>query len=255
MGEIAARLADVVVVTDDNPRSEDPAAIRAEIVAGRSGYRRRRRRRDRRPARRDPVRRSSCSRAGDAVLIAGKGHETGQEVGGSDFPFDDKAEAPRRALERRVARRERAGVIALTLGRDRRTSSPARSSTATPTSSSPARRPSTPDGSPAAASSSPSRASTSTGTTSPQPRSQPARSPCSRRARSECRPSSCPTRSRRSDGLPITSSSQLTELTVIGITGSQGKTSTKDMRRPAARAQRRDRRAGRQPQQRDRRAR
>jgi UDP-N-acetylmuramoyl-L-alanyl-D-glutamate--2,6-diaminopimelate ligase len=88
MGEIAARLADVVVVTDDNPRTEDPAEIRAALLAGTTdlkaevlevG--------DRRLAIREAVRRA---RAGDIVLVAGKGHETGQEVGTTVHPFDDR---------------------------------------------------------------------------------------------------------------------------------------------------------------------
>jgi UDP-N-acetylmuramoyl-L-alanyl-D-glutamate--2,6-diaminopimelate ligase len=89
MGEIAARLADVVLVTSDNPRSEDPEAIIDEILAGV-------------PAgiaadvSRDPDRRASIHRAiglarpGDVVVIAGKGHERGQEfAGGRVEPFDD----------------------------------------------------------------------------------------------------------------------------------------------------------------------
>lgn len=93
MGEIGARLADVLVVTDDNPRNEKPADIRAELLAGARGTgsdaeiveig-------DRREAIRFAVRRAA---AGDAVLIAGKGHETGQEIEGSIYPFDDRAEA------------------------------------------------------------------------------------------------------------------------------------------------------------------
>jgi UDP-N-acetylmuramoyl-L-alanyl-D-glutamate--2,6-diaminopimelate ligase len=90
MGEIAARLADVLVVTDDNPRSEDPAAIRAALMEGaRSagtgcevvevG--------DRREAISQALQRAS---AGDIVLVAGKGHETGQEVAGVVHPFDDR---------------------------------------------------------------------------------------------------------------------------------------------------------------------
>jgi UDP-N-acetylmuramoyl-L-alanyl-D-glutamate--2,6-diaminopimelate ligase len=92
MGEVAARLADVLVVTDDNPRSEDPSAIRAAMLEG---------------ARRVPdgeradvveigERRSAISEAvrrarpGDGVLVAGKGHEQGQEVGGTVHPFDDR---------------------------------------------------------------------------------------------------------------------------------------------------------------------
>ena len=88
MGEIAARLADVVLVTDDNPRSEEPAAIRAAILAGATEG----------PAevhdvagRREAIRRALAdAAAGDIVLIAGKGHETGQEVAGVLHPFDDR---------------------------------------------------------------------------------------------------------------------------------------------------------------------
>ncbi|MBE7323230.1 UDP-N-acetylmuramoyl-L-alanyl-D-glutamate--2,6-diaminopimelate ligase [Nocardioides sp. Y6] len=88
MGEIAARLADVVVVTDDNPRSEDPAAIRAEVLSGTTdaaaevmeiG--------DRRAAIAAALR---LAGPGDVVLVAGKGHETGQEVAGVVTPFDDR---------------------------------------------------------------------------------------------------------------------------------------------------------------------
>jgi UDP-N-acetylmuramoyl-L-alanyl-D-glutamate--2,6-diaminopimelate ligase len=93
MGEIAARLADVVLVTSDNPRSEDPAEIIAEIVAGIA------------PAERDArtrAVRSIVDRAeaiaeavagagrGDVLVIAGKGHEQGQEfAAGRKLPFDD----------------------------------------------------------------------------------------------------------------------------------------------------------------------
>ena len=86
MAEIAARLADLLVVTDDNPRSEDPAAIRAAMLAGvdtgeaiEVG--------DRRAAIREALRRAE---PGDIVLIAGKGHETGQDVAGVVHPFDDR---------------------------------------------------------------------------------------------------------------------------------------------------------------------
>ena len=87
MGEIAARLADVAIVTDDNPRSEDPAEIRRAVLQGcpeaqEVG--------DRRSAIRLAV---SMMRDGDVVVIAGKGHEQGQIVGGVTHPFDDATEA------------------------------------------------------------------------------------------------------------------------------------------------------------------
>jgi UDP-N-acetylmuramoyl-L-alanyl-D-glutamate--2,6-diaminopimelate ligase len=89
MGEVADRLADVVVVTDDNPRSEDPATIRREILAGLT-------RRDARHVHEEGDRSAAIALAlsgagpGDTVLIAGKGHETGQEVAGTKHPFDDR---------------------------------------------------------------------------------------------------------------------------------------------------------------------
>ncbi|MDX6297597.1 MAG: UDP-N-acetylmuramoyl-L-alanyl-D-glutamate--2,6-diaminopimelate ligase, partial [Nocardioidaceae bacterium] len=102
MGDAAARLADVVVVTDDNPRSEDPALIRAALLAGARGARD-----DAGSAevleiadRREAIERAvSAARAGDTVVIAGKGHETGQEVAGQVIAFDDRAVA-REALTR-----------------------------------------------------------------------------------------------------------------------------------------------------------
>jgi UDP-N-acetylmuramoyl-L-alanyl-D-glutamate--2,6-diaminopimelate ligase len=84
MGSIAARLADVAIVTSDNPRSEDPEAIIDEIVAGGSGFVREV---DRRAAISLAVAEAA---AGDVVVIAGKGHEQGQEfAGGRKEPFDD----------------------------------------------------------------------------------------------------------------------------------------------------------------------
>lgn len=90
MGAEAARRADLLVVTDDNPRTEDPAAIRASILAGTRevstgsvveiG--------DRAEAIAYAVRQA---RPGDAVVVAGKGHETGQEVHGVKHPFVDAA--------------------------------------------------------------------------------------------------------------------------------------------------------------------
>jgi UDP-N-acetylmuramoyl-L-alanyl-D-glutamate--2,6-diaminopimelate ligase len=88
MGEIAARLADVLIVTDDNPRSEDPSAIRAEMLAGtRGGTAEVREVGDRRAAIRTAL---ELAGPGDIVLVAGKGHETGQEIGGVVHPFDDR---------------------------------------------------------------------------------------------------------------------------------------------------------------------
>ena len=88
MGEIAGRLADVLVVTDDNPRGEDPAAIRAAILAGtRNATAEVVEIGDRRTAIREALRRA---RTDDIVLVAGKGHETGQEISGEVHPFDDR---------------------------------------------------------------------------------------------------------------------------------------------------------------------
>ncbi|WP_197516443.1 UDP-N-acetylmuramoyl-L-alanyl-D-glutamate--2,6-diaminopimelate ligase [Mycobacterium sp. E2497] len=90
MGEIAAELADLVVVTDDNPRSEDPAAIRREILAGAAGGAAEVVEiGDRRAAIRHVA---GWARPGDTVLIAGKGHETGQRGATETRPFDDRVE-------------------------------------------------------------------------------------------------------------------------------------------------------------------
>jgi UDP-N-acetylmuramoyl-L-alanyl-D-glutamate--2,6-diaminopimelate ligase len=91
MGEIATRLADAVIVTDDNPRSEAPAAIRAAILAAAPGAREIG---DRGEAIRTAVREL---RPGDVLVVAGKGHETGQTIGVVTLPFSDK-EAVRAAL-------------------------------------------------------------------------------------------------------------------------------------------------------------
>ena len=85
MGEVAGRLADQVIVTNDNPRDEDPAAIAAEIVSGM----------ERRPVveldRATAILHAVWSAdAADVVLLAGKGHETYQEAGGRRSPFDDR---------------------------------------------------------------------------------------------------------------------------------------------------------------------
>jgi UDP-N-acetylmuramoyl-L-alanyl-D-glutamate--2,6-diaminopimelate ligase len=96
MGAVARARADVVLVTSDNPRSEEPLEIINEIVTG-SGL----------DVEVDPDRRSAIRRAmaqaqaGDVVVIAGKGHEQGQEIAGVVHPFDDRDEA--REAIRRVA--------------------------------------------------------------------------------------------------------------------------------------------------------
>jgi UDP-N-acetylmuramoyl-L-alanyl-D-glutamate--2,6-diaminopimelate ligase len=92
MGEDAARLADVAVVTSDNPRSEDPAAIISEVISGVPPAHSAR-------ARTEPDRRAAIGLAlseagpGDVVVIAGKGHETTQTIGGRVDAFDDRAVA------------------------------------------------------------------------------------------------------------------------------------------------------------------
>ena len=98
MGAIAERLADEIYVTDDNPRGESGDAIVAQIVAGLGMAQRAHVQRDRAAAIAGALHDAS---AGDVVLIAGKGHEPYQEIGGSKFPFDDLAVA-RRALEGRA---------------------------------------------------------------------------------------------------------------------------------------------------------
>jgi UDP-N-acetylmuramyl tripeptide synthase len=83
MGEVASRLADLAYVTDDNPRSEDPAEIRAQVLAGC-------------PRGIDAGERASAIRMavealreGDILLVAGKGHELGQTIGDTTVPFSD----------------------------------------------------------------------------------------------------------------------------------------------------------------------
>jgi UDP-N-acetylmuramoyl-L-alanyl-D-glutamate--2,6-diaminopimelate ligase len=104
MGEAAARLSDLVIVTSDNPRSEDPESIIAEILAGipasgRGGEVRSVT--DRRTAIAEGV---GAARRGDVVVIAGKGHEQGQELdGGRKLPFDDVTVAREALQERRAS--------------------------------------------------------------------------------------------------------------------------------------------------------
>ena len=102
MGMVAARLSDLVVITSDNPRSEDPARIADEVKRGADAERRARNsdvvtELDREAAITEAIRRAG---PGDVVLIAGKGHETYQEIRGHRLPFDDAAVA-RKALEAR----------------------------------------------------------------------------------------------------------------------------------------------------------
>lgn len=87
MGEVAAKHADVVIVTDDNPRSEDPAFIRSEVLAGVPGGIEIG---DRGEAIRQAIK---DLRKGDTLLIAGKGHETGQIIGDTVVPFSDQETA------------------------------------------------------------------------------------------------------------------------------------------------------------------
>jgi UDP-N-acetylmuramoyl-L-alanyl-D-glutamate--2,6-diaminopimelate ligase len=83
MGRVASELSDVVIVTDDNPRSEDPALIRRAIMTGASGAKEV-------PGRREAIAEAiHIAREGDIVLVAGKGHETGQIIGDTVLPFDD----------------------------------------------------------------------------------------------------------------------------------------------------------------------
>ena len=91
MGEIASRLADTIIVTDDNPRSEEPATIRAAIMTAAPGAREI-------GDRADAIRTAVAALApGDVLVVAGKGHETGQIVGATTLPFSDH-EAVRAAL-------------------------------------------------------------------------------------------------------------------------------------------------------------
>ena len=87
MGQAAARQADVVIITSDNPRSEDPAAIAEAVAAGTTGHPDVRIELDRRAAIELAV---DGARPGDVIVVAGKGHETTQTVGDQVVPFDDR---------------------------------------------------------------------------------------------------------------------------------------------------------------------
>ncbi|MGH6985216.1 MAG: UDP-N-acetylmuramoyl-L-alanyl-D-glutamate--2,6-diaminopimelate ligase [Caulobacteraceae bacterium] len=89
MGKAAAELADIAIVTDDNPRSEDPAAIRAQVLAGAAGLKEI-------AGRRAAIETAAgLLEAGDILVVAGKGHEQGQIIGQEVHPFDDALETAR----------------------------------------------------------------------------------------------------------------------------------------------------------------
>ncbi|WP_430333025.1 UDP-N-acetylmuramoyl-L-alanyl-D-glutamate--2,6-diaminopimelate ligase [Rhodococcus sp. ACT016] len=92
MGEAGARGADLLVITDDNPRTEDPAAIRAALVAGAQAVPATESGEVREIGERGEAIAAAVrwARPGDVVLVAGKGHETGQEIHGVKYPFDDR---------------------------------------------------------------------------------------------------------------------------------------------------------------------
>ncbi len=99
MAAIAEKLADAAIVTDDNPRGEDGDAIVADILAGFAKPQAAIVERDRARA---IARAVANARAGDVVLIAGKGHEPYQEISGVKHPFDDAAHAAAALAAREV---------------------------------------------------------------------------------------------------------------------------------------------------------
>lgn len=113
MGQAAAERADLVIVTDDNPRDEDPATIRAELLAGTGQGAETRAGRGGPPVevreigdRADAIRAAvTWARRGDIVIVAGKGHETGQIVGDTVIDFDDVEELTRAIEQRQEAKR------------------------------------------------------------------------------------------------------------------------------------------------------
>jgi UDP-N-acetylmuramoyl-L-alanyl-D-glutamate--2,6-diaminopimelate ligase len=106
MGAIAARHADLLIVTDDNPRSEDPAAIRAAMLAGADEVPAGERAEVREIGDRAAAIAAAVAAAGegDTVLVAGKGHESGQETAGVVRPFDDRDVLRAAVRDRRAAR-------------------------------------------------------------------------------------------------------------------------------------------------------
>lgn len=101
MGAAAADVADLVVVTDDNPRTEDPASIRAAVRSGAESVAADATRVEEVADRGSAIAAAiDWARTGDVVVIAGKGHETGQEVGDTVHPFDDRARAAEELVRR-----------------------------------------------------------------------------------------------------------------------------------------------------------
>jgi UDP-N-acetylmuramoyl-L-alanyl-D-glutamate--2,6-diaminopimelate ligase len=89
MGRAASERADVVILTDDNPRDEDPPTIRAQVRAGATGGATL----TEISPRREAIRAAAAeARPGDTIVVAGKGHETVQEIAGIRSEFDDRAE-------------------------------------------------------------------------------------------------------------------------------------------------------------------
>jgi UDP-N-acetylmuramoyl-L-alanyl-D-glutamate--2,6-diaminopimelate ligase len=106
MAAVAARWSDLVIVTSDNPRSEDPDAVIAEVLSGAGGYPNVKAETDRAVAIGAAL---SNAREGDVVVIAGKGHEKGQEIAGRVLPFDDVEVARSTLLRIRAAREGTSG--------------------------------------------------------------------------------------------------------------------------------------------------
>jgi UDP-N-acetylmuramoyl-L-alanyl-D-glutamate--2,6-diaminopimelate ligase len=105
MGEVAARLADLALVTSDNPRGEDPDAIIGEVLSGTAGSPNVRAETDRAAAIATAM---ATAAPGDVVVIAGKGHEKGQEIAGRVLPFDD-VDVARAAIARILDSRQGGG--------------------------------------------------------------------------------------------------------------------------------------------------
>jgi len=92
MGAVAERFAERIVVTSDNPRSEDPAQIADEVLSGISGLAKVTVELDRRRAIAEAI---AAASPGDVVVVAGKGHERYQEIAGERLPFSDQDEVRR----------------------------------------------------------------------------------------------------------------------------------------------------------------